>query len=110
MDQESCIKIESFNEHYILVYGNKEAYTSQICSEGGEWFDKLDGWLVPVKNKSKIELIANIARNTRILLQSGSNYARKSSNRKYHRAVSEDEKSDSEDEKSDSEDEKSDSE
>ena len=105
MEQESCITLEPFNEHYILVYGNRKAYTSQICGEGGEWFDKLDGWLVPVKNKSNIELIANIARNTQILLQSGKNCARKSADRKYHRAMSDDERGDSDDEGSESEEE-----
>ena len=105
MEQESCITLEPFNEHYILVYGNRKAYSSQICDEGGEWFDKLDGWLVPVKNKSNIELIANIARNTQILLQSGKNCARKSADRKYHRAMSDDERGDSDDEGSESEEE-----
>jgi len=105
MEQESCITLEPFNEHYILVYGNRKAYSSQICGEGGEWFDKLDGWLVPVKNKSNIELIANIARNTQILLQSGKNCARKSADRKYHRAMSDDERGDSDDEDSESEEE-----
>jgi hypothetical protein len=105
MEQESCITLEPFNEHYILVYGNQKAYSSQICGEGGEWFDKLDGWLVPVKNKSNIELIANIARNTQILLQSGKNCARKSADRKYHRAMSDDERGDSDDEGSESEEE-----
>jgi hypothetical protein len=105
MEQESCITLEPFNEHYILVYGNRKAYSSQICAEGGEWFDKLDGWLVPVKNKSNIELIANIARNTQILLQSGKNCARKSADRKYHRAMSDDERGDSDDEGSESEEE-----
>jgi hypothetical protein len=105
MEQESCITLEPFNEHYILVYGNRKAYSSQICGEGGEWFDKLDGWLVPVKNKSNIELIANIARNTQILLQSGKNCARKSADRKYHRAMSDDERGDSDDEGSESEEE-----
>ena len=105
MEQESCITLEPFNEHYILVYGNRKAYSSQICGEDGEWFDKLDGWLVPVKNKSNIELIANIARNTQILLQSGKNCARKSADRKYHRAMSDDERGDSDDEGSESEEE-----
>jgi hypothetical protein len=105
MEQESCITLEPFNEHYILVYGNRKAYSSQICGEGGEWFDKLDGWLVPIKNKSNIELIANIARNTQILLQSGKNCARKSADRKYHRAMSDDERGDSDDEGSESEEE-----
>jgi len=105
MEQESCITLEPFNEHYILVYGNQKAYSSQICGEGGEWFDKLDGWLVPVKNKSNVELIANIARNTQILLQSGKNCARKSADRKYHRAMSDDERGDSDDEGSESEEE-----
>ena len=93
MNEATDIVVEPFNDHYVIVYGNKKKFDDEMKSRSGTWYDKLNGWLISKKQKSEIEVLANVIKNKSILEYTSNNFAKKTSKQKFHRSVSDDESS-----------------
>ena len=93
MNEATDIVVEPFNDHYVIVYGNKKKFDDEMKSRGGTWYDKLNGWLISKKQKNEIEVLANVIKNKSILEYTSNNFAKKTSKQKFHRSVSDDESS-----------------
>jgi hypothetical protein len=99
------INIEPFSNNYIIVYADKNKFMKKFIDNGGEWVDKLSGWLFPKSSQSKIERLINIIKNTSILENLSNNCNKKNKSSTYHRSISDNEESDNEEnEESDNED------
>ena len=93
MDEAASIVIEPFNDHYVLVYADRKIFGGEIEARGGKWNKKHDGWLLPKDQKTHIITLGNIEKNNNIFEQTMSSFAKKSTQKKFHRAISDDETS-----------------
>jgi len=93
MDEAASIVIEPFNDHYVLVYADPKLFGGEIEARGGQWDKAHKGWLLPKDQRSHIVTLGNIEKNNNIFEQTMSSFAKKSTQKKFHRAISDDETS-----------------
>ena len=93
MDEAASIVIEPFNDHYVLVYADRKIFGGEIEARGGKWNKTHKGWLLPKDQKTHIVTLGNIEKNNNIFEQTMSSFAKKSTQKKFHRAISDDETS-----------------
>jgi len=93
MDEAASIVIEPFNDHYVLVYADRKIFGGEIEARGGKWNKTHKGWLLPQDQKTHIVTLGNIEKNNNIFEQTMSSFAKKSTQKKFHRAISDDETS-----------------
>lgn len=95
MEAEQALSLEPFNEHYVIVYGNKEKYNPVIELFQGKWYQKFNGWLVPKNQERKVEKLCITLTNSEKLIEIGKNVKNRKDQTKYRRATSDDEDSSS---------------
>ena len=93
MDEAASIVIEPFNDHYVLVYADRKIFGGEIEARGGKWNKTHKGWLLPQDQKTQVVTLGNIEKNNNIFEQTMSSFAKKSTQKKFHRAISDDETS-----------------
>ena len=93
MDEAASIVIEPFNDHYVLVYADRKIFGGEIEARGGKWNKTHKGWLLPQDQKTHVVTLGNIEKNNNIFEQTTINFAKKSTQKKFHRAISDDETS-----------------
>jgi len=93
MDEAASIVIEPFNDHYVLVYADRKIFGGEIEARGGKWNKTHKGWLLPQDQKTHVVTLGNIEKNNNIFEQTMSSFAKKSTQKKFHRAISDDETS-----------------
>tara|TARA_Y100001936_G_scaffold123069_1_gene120278 strand:- start:176 stop:715 length:540 start_codon:yes stop_codon:yes gene_type:complete len=93
MDEAASIVIEPFNDHYVLVYADRKIFGGEIEARGGKWNKTHKGWLLPKDQKTQVVILGNIEKNNNIFEQTMSSFAKKSTQKKFHRAISDDETS-----------------
>ena len=93
MDKAASIVIEPFNDHYVLVYADRKIFGGEIEARGGQWNKTHKGWLLPKDQKTHIVTLGNIEKNNNIFEQTIGSFAKKSTQKKFHRANSDDETS-----------------
>ncbi len=93
MDEAASIVIEPFNDHYVLVYADRKIFGGEIEARGGQWDKTHKGWLLPQDQKRYIVTLVNIEKNNNLFEQTTNSFAKKSTQKKFHRAISDDETS-----------------
>jgi hypothetical protein len=93
MDEAASIVIEPFNDHYVLVYADRKIFGGEIEARDGQWNKTHKGWLLPKDQKPHIVTLGNIEKNNNIFEQTTGSFAKKSTQKKFHRANSDDETS-----------------
>ena len=98
MESNDKIVSEPFSENCIIVYSkHKEKMDLELQKFEGTWYDKLNGWLVPKKYQDKIHLLINIQKTQNIFDEVSNTFVKRNKQKKYHRAISDDEDSSPED-------------
>ena len=93
MDEAASIVIEPFNDHYVVVYADRKIFGGEIEARGGKWNKTHKGRLLPQDQKTHVVTLGNIEKNNNIFEQTMSSFAKKSTQKKFHRAISDDETS-----------------
>ncbi len=54
---DESLTYQSYDDKSLVVYGDRNKYQKQVNLLGGRWSSKKNGWIVPLTNKNKLDIL-----------------------------------------------------